>query len=314
MRQCFCILVAVFTVSTSLAGVGPVQRTSLSGPVKPEESAAVFVGVREFPDDASIAEVKYAVDDAVDLAYVLSSDPQTRLVDPKRVVLALSGNPQKNASKDRLKLLENAGALVRDPTLTEIIKLLESQAKSVGKNGILIVAFATHGISEEGTQYLLTSTSLLKHRTTSVSETMVRDIVSQWRVPRSLILLDACRQRLTRDARTGDADPRSVAGLMRAMAAIHGQVVFSAATAGQYAYDDDTRRNGVFTAAVIEGLQCRARVNKQGFVTVDSLHAYVEEQVLSWVRRNKDPQARTATNLQSEGRSRDMPLAICPAQ
>lgn len=46
--------------------------------------------------------------------------------------------------------------------------------------------------------------------------------------------------------------------LLRAMSAVHGQVVLAAAAAGQYAYDDDDRRNGVFTAAVIDGLRRQA--------------------------------------------------------
>ena len=280
MRQSFCILV-VLIACDAIGGVGPVSRTAIAAPVKPEESAALFVGVREFPRDGTLIPVRYAVDDAIDLAFALAGDAKTRLVDPRRVVLALSGEPEKDESKARLQILRDADARVSTAGQTDIITFLENQAKAVGKNGILIVAFATHGFSVEGTQYLLTSTSLLKHHVTSISETMVKDIVSQWQVPRSLILLDACRERLTRDTRNGDSDPRSAAGLMKALADVHGQVVLSAAAAGQYAYDDDVRRNGVFTAAVIEGLQCRAETNKKGFVTVDSLQKYVEGEVLS---------------------------------
>lgn len=41
---------------------------------KPSQSAALFVGIRRFPDDTTIAEVHYAVDDAVDLATVFALD------------------------------------------------------------------------------------------------------------------------------------------------------------------------------------------------------------------------------------------------
>jgi len=144
-----------------------------------------------------------------------------------------------------------------------------------------------------------------------VTEAKVRDIVSRNRVERSFILLDACRERLTRDRRNGDADPRSVAGLMSAMAPFSGQVVLSAASAGDYAYDDDVRGNGVFTAAVIDGLRCGAHKDAQGFVTVDTLSTFVEERVLSWIRDHKNPGARKATQLQCEGRSKNMPLSTC---
>lgn len=276
-----------------------------------EDSAALFVGVRLFPDDDTLAEVRYAVDDAVDLAYVVAMDGKPRLVHPRRVVLALSGKPRKPESEARLQALMAAGADVRSARHADILKLLRAQAGSVGPNGILIVSFATHGVSEKGTQYLLTESSLLRDRETAVPETKIRELVEEANVPRALILLDACRQKLTTNTRDGLPDPRSAAGLMRAMGAISGQVVFSAAAAGEYAYDDDVSRNGVFTAAVIEGLRCGAPRNEQGFVTVDTLSEYVENRVLDWVRKHRNSKAKQATQLQFEGRSRLMPLSMC---
>ncbi len=123
-------------------------------------------------------------------------------------------------------------------------------------------------------------------------------------MPRALILLDACRERLTRAARNGDADRRSAAALLRDLAAVDGVAVLAAATAGGYAYDDEVRRNGVFTAAVIDGLKCGAAIDTRGFVTVDTLSNYVQERVLMWIRKNRDPEAKKATQLQSDGHSR----------
>jgi hypothetical protein len=275
------------------------------------ESAALFVGVRYFPYDPRLTEVKYAVDDAVDLAYVLAVDGETHLVPPERVVLALSGQPQKPKSQQNLDALISAGASVHTAGQSDILTLLESQSRAVGRNGILIVAFATHGISEDGTQYLLTAESLVQHRETAIAESKVRDIITRAGVPRSIILLDACRQNLTSD-RAGVPDPRSAAAaLRRVMGDVNGQVVFSAAAAGEYAYDDDVRRNGVFTAAVIDGLRCGASTDSRGFVTVETLSSYVEERVLSWVQKHRDPTVRRATQLQFEGRAKSMPLATC---
>jgi uncharacterized caspase-like protein len=175
----------------------------------------------------------------------------------------------------------------------------------------LVVSFATHGVTDRGVQLLIAADSLLRRSGTKIPDTELHEIVARAGVQRALILLDACRQRLTRDARAGDADPRSAAGLLQALAESSGRVVFSAAAEGQYAYDDDALRNGVFTAAVIDGLRCSAPVNDRGFVTVDSLSTYVEDRVLQWIRRNREPQARVATQLQSEGRSKRMPLALC---
>ena len=311
MRQGFGIFVALLC-SVAFAGPRRWADRPNNGKIDPMQSAALFVGVREF-DDTSLTPVAYAVDDAVDLAFELTLSKQPALVDPKRVILALSGEPQKSESQQKLRDLLAAGATRKPAGQSDIINLLESQSRSVGASGILIAAFATHGVSDEGIQYLLTASSVLTHyHSTSLTEAEIRDTVTSNGVARSLIFVDACRERLTKDRRNGDVDPRSVAaGFARAMSKINGQVMLSAAVAGGYAYDDDVRRNGVFTATVIEGLRCGANTNEAGFVTVDTLHSYVEEHVLSWLRAHKDPGVKKATQWLSEGDSKEMPLSVC---
>jgi hypothetical protein len=293
------------------AGTDPRPRAGEAPAFQRAQSAALFVGVQRFTHDSSLSEVRYAVDDAVDLAFVLALDERVRLVDPGRVVLALSGEPQKEESKQNLNALLAAGATRAPATQSDILTLLERQARAAGPNGVLVLGFATHGVNQEGTHYLLTASSLLRYAETSISENKIRDIASHSEAARSLIFIDACRQQLTSDARAGEADPRSVSMLIHRMSDAAGQVVMSAAAAGEYAYDDDARRNGVFTAAVIDGLRCEAAVDGHGLVTVETLAAYVEERVLTWVRKHRDASARRATQINYEGAARRMPLATC---
>ncbi len=144
-----------------------------------------------------------------------------------------------------------------------------------------------------------------------IADNAISDIVSRNDVPRSLILIDACRENLTRDRRAGKPDPRSVAAFIRIMTGVEGQAVISGAARGGYAYDDEVVGNGVFTAAVIEGLRCAAGKDRHGFVTVDTLYKYVQLRVLRWVRENKNKRARGATQLSCEGQTGKMPLSIC---
>src|SRR5437660_1751999 len=311
MRQLFCVFVALVCVDAG-AGVGRWNEVKQAKSIDPKKSAALFVGIRDFPWDKTLATVPYAVDDAVDLAYELTMEQKPVLVDPKRVVLALSGQPQKTESQEKLRKLLAAGATPRNATTEDILDVLESQSQSVASNGILIVAFATHGVSDEGTQYLLTASSTLGHyHRTALTDAEIRETVSRNGVARSLIFIDACRERLTKDRRSGDLDPRSVAAFVRSFSKITGQIVFSAAPGGGYAYDDEERRNGVFTATVIEGLRCGARANASGFITVDTLHSYVESHVLAWLQAHKNRHAKTATQWTSEGNSKELPLSIC---
>ena len=312
MRERFVMFVAVVFVSAGVAA-GSVRRMAdvpPDGPYAVEESAALFVGVRDFSYDEDLTEVRYAVDDAIELAYAMSIDLRPRLVNPDRVVLALSGMPQK--SDDKLKVLVAAGARVKPAGQADILTLLRQQAGAVGRNGALFVSFATHGVNRGGTQHLFHAGSLLWNvEATTISEADVRDVIARSRVPRAVMFLDACRQWLTKDGRNGDPDPRSAAGFLDAIGSVNGLVVLSAAPAGGYAYDDDALQNGVFTAAVIEGLRCHARRDSRGFITVDALADYVEETVLAWVRRHKEPDARSATQLQCEGKTKTMPLSMC---
>jgi len=308
----------VFVLCSATVAFGGARRLGtdaprrLSDPIDPHASAGLFVGVRDFTKDADLTQVKYAVDDAVDLAYELAIDHRPPLLNADRVVLAISGDPQKAQSQRKLEALLAAGATRREANQSDVLLLLESQSGAVGRNGILVVAFATHGISDEGTQYLFLASSLLKYRETMITEAKVRDIVSSHGAARSLIIVDACRERLTRDRRTGDPDPRSTSAFLSAIGNVEGQAVLSAAAAGEYAYDDDKRQNGVFTAAVIDGLRCQAPADARGFVTVDTLWTYVQQRVLSWIQTYKNPSARKAAQFQCDGLLKTMPLALCP--
>ena len=144
-----------------------------------------------------------------------------------------------------------------------------------------------------------------------LTDAKICDVVSRNEVPRSLIFLDACRERLSRDRRGGDPDPRSVAALWHSMRSVNGQAVIAAAAAGGYAYDDDARRNGVFTENVIDGLRCGATTNSEGFITVDTLYSYVSAHVLTWLQEHKDPATKRATQLRCENGTKQMPLSIC---
>lgn len=276
----------------------------------PKQSAALFVGVRRFPYDRTLAEVRYAVDDAVDLAFLLALDERVKLVDPAHVVLALSGDPEKPESRRELERLVAAGAQLRSASGPDILNALDEQSRAAGKSGVFVLAFATHGFSRNGTQYLLTATSILRHQEGAISESEIRDIASQSDASRSLILVDACRERLT-EQRGGEPNALSAAPLLQAMDGVRGQVVLSAAAAGQYAYDDDERRNGVFTEAVLDGLRCQASADARGLITVDLLASFVEQHVLAWIRRYRNPHVTHATQMSCEGSAKTMPLASC---
>ena len=71
------------------------------------------------------------------------------------------------------------------------------------------------------------------------------------------------------------------------MSHVDGQVVFYAAAAGKYAYDDDEKQNGVFTTAVIEVLRCKAATDERGLITVETLAAIRRDKSPVWIRNTR---------------------------
>ena len=294
---------------TRSAQLAPEANRAAPSGLDPAQSAALFVGVRQFTHDRSLMEVKYAADDAIDLAYALSLDRAVPLVDARRVVLALSGEPQKLESKQRLERLKKEGAEVTTASQSDIIALLEAQSRRVGAQGIFIVAIATHAFVAEGELHLLASGSMPLHRQTCLTANAVFDIVSNSEAPRSLIFIDACRERLRVGTRSAlqqhDAVP-----LFKASVQSTGQVVFYGAAPGGYAYDDDERKNGVFSAALLEGLRCSA-ADDRGLITVDGLADFVDGRVLAWLKTHRDRYAKKGIQVTVDRSSRNMTLGVC---
>lgn len=309
------VLAAVPFVSESWRrprSAGPVALASIDSASSTfvwADAAALFVGVRKFRSD-EILEVPYAVDDAIDLAHRFVMDARLRLVPPHRTVLAIEGDPQKAESAQRLIELRKAGVRVR--RADRLLELLDAQAGAAGANGILIVSFATHGFTaSDGQGYVLGAESVFRYPETALALDRIFEITGRSAARRSLILIDACRDRALTGARTGSADPDTAAPLLhKRMRNVKGEVILYAAARGDYAWDDDVSRNGVFTRAVLEALDCRAP--KSGdFVTAAGMHAYVERTVREWRKRNDKPVGEAVTQASYEGSSEAMPLVNC---
>lgn len=295
------------------SGVRSVEPLQLAGTLAApkfsrQASAGLFVGVREFPHDARLT-VPYAADDAVDLAHRFTLDQRVGLIPPRQAVVAISGQPQKDESKQRLRELKEAGArIVNVATTGDIVHLLKEQAARAGDNGLLVLSIASHGFQQRGDAYILGSTSGFGSPETSLRTATIFDLAARAR--RSLIFIDACRDRTGQDSRGGAAGADSAAPHIRRMSGVQGQVIFYAAAPGQYAFDDDVYQNGVFTRAVLDGLNCEAS-SPRGTVLVETLHSFVDREVRRWIRDNKGRSVNPATQVSMEGETRNMPLSQC---
>ncbi len=281
-------------------------------------SAGVFVGVSQFDDSASFSGVPFAVDDAIDLAHLFSI--RLGLIEPERVILALSGKPRKGRSKSHLGALRNKGVPPPVPAENpELYSLVVQQAEATGPDGIFIVMMATHGIFHENADYLLASNTVERFLTnTSINAQDLLEAVGRSGARRRLVFIDACRQRLrSPDPGIRSFWPQGSNGTMtstfsRTIRNSEGQAILQAAREGGYAYDDFGGMNGVFTAAILEGLKGGAQIDDRRFITVRTLTEFVDNRVRRWVLDNRsDPEelGNAGITWQLDDEVADMPLA-----
>lgn len=280
----------------------------------PSTSAGLFVGVSVF-EDSRFHTVPFAVDDAVDLAHLFSLE--LGLLEPGRCVLALAGEPKKPETQERLARLLAQGARRATARQRDFYFHLGEQAKEAGPHGLFILSAASHGVSDQGGDFLVATDSLGgRALRTGVSMNELVDEVARARAPRRLVLMDACRERLTATTRgeTEEVGAAMAASFANAMAKAKGQVLLAGATLGGFAYDDVQRGNGVFTGAVLDGLHGAAPADERGWITARTLADFVEGRVIAWVERNRPEHAGKSFGILKhvEGPADSLPLAVDP--
>lgn len=288
-----------------------------------DASRGLFVGISKFSEDEidglssdRFANIPYAVDDAVDMAHFYSL--HLKLINPKGTILCLAGTPKKEESRVRLQQLLSAGAVRQPPERNPIFELLSRASRESRPEGMLVVSFATHGMSLQGSDYLAAlDSSPQSIANTGLEVNSILNEVAQSNTQRRLVFLDACRERLRQktDRRAGGVDKESEMGQAFAEAITNssGMVVMAGARAGGYAYDDRIRRNGVFTASILEGLAGDAPADGRGFITPGNLAKTVNEKVCEWARSNRQtPPDQCGITIQIEGLAADLPLAVDP--
>lgn len=207
-----------------------------------------------------------------------------------------------------------AGARTERPRLREVYRLATELSQSDGERGLFLLSVATHGLSDQGGDYLVAADSLRDHLLkTGIEVKDLFDKAAKSMARRRLVLLDACRERLSEGTSSlaGAAMSKSFAG---AISRATGLTVLSAATVGGYAYDDTSQQNGVFSGALVAGLRGAAPADERGFITVATLAQYAQERVLAWVRIHRQEHLDQSRGIQktSDEWAEQLPLAIDP--
>jgi Caspase domain len=187
---------------------------------------------------------------------------------------------------DQVVLLSSDQPEERHPTRGNILRRLSNLATIVPKDGLLLFAFAGHGMERGGEAFLLPSDAQVSDDVTLLEQTAVnvlqiRGWVKRTGVKQVLMILDACRND---PAGRANADNPLTATYTRGFnfdqrnREVEAFVTLYATAIGHRAYEFKEKRQGYFTWALVEGLQGRA-ANERGEVTLDGLINYLQERV-----------------------------------
>jgi hypothetical protein len=227
---------------------------------------ALIIGVDQY-DDRQITPLLAASNDAVALSEAFiryAGFPR------EQVILLASNQPEE-----------------RRPTRGNILVRLSNLSRLVPKDGLLLVAFAGHGIERNGQAFLLPADAKVNDnirvlQETSLNVTQVKDWIQDMGVKQALILLDACRNDPT--AGRGDTPNRMTEAYRRGFTfdtrnrEVEAFATLYATRIGERAYEYSEKRHGYFTWAIIEGLKGKA-ANERGEVTLGGLEQYIQDAV-----------------------------------
>jgi hypothetical protein len=226
---------------------------------------ALIIGVDKYKD-GQISALKGAANDANALAEAL---------------VRYAGFPS-----DQVILMTTSQPEERQPTRVNILRRLSNLASFVPKDGLLLVAFAGHGMERASQAFLLPSDAQISDDVTFLEETAVsvarmKDRIRASGVGQVVLMLDACRN--DPGGRANAPNPLTTAYTRAFNFDVRNREVTAFATLyataiGQRAYEYTEKRQGYFTWAIVEGLKGGA-ANDHGEVTLASLLKFVQETV-----------------------------------
>ena len=267
-----------------------------------EKRWALIIGIDAY-EDPQINRLEAASNDAKELGAVLVSHGGFRR---DQVIILASDGPPRNR-----------------PSRGNILRRLSNLHGTVAADGLLVVAFAGHGIERGGRAYLLPGDAQMSENLALLEETAINvEVVKNWirntGVGQVLMIIDACRNDPV--AGRGDEENRLTEAYTRGFSFdVRNQEVRAFATLyatdiGHRAYEDRERRQGYFTSALVHGLKGGA-ANENGEVTLGRLVRYLEETVPNQIARDLGKDKKQRPFAVVEGYKADeLVIALAPSK
>ncbi|CAN0564707.1 unnamed protein product, partial [Ectocarpus sp. 12 AP-2014] len=209
------------------------------------------------------------------------------------------------------------------------ITALKERLKSTSVNDRIILSFSGHGLVDENLDFYFSPYEMdfSNPALNGFSYEQMQDLLTDIPARKKLMLIDACHSGeldneadynkiIVDNTNISSNIPKGTKGsiaigdnksgnlqnsfdLMRSLFYDldrgNGSYVISAAGGLEYAFEDDTWRNGVFTYSIIQGLnELRGEENgNDGIITVSELKNYVEDKVQHLTKGHQKPTSRS---------------------
>lgn len=300
---CCCLLVLSVLIApaqTDERGLHVKPAEKVSALPGSEKRWALIIGINGY-EDPQINALEAASNDAKELAAALISHGGFR--------------------RDQVIVLASDGPARNRPSRGNILRRLSNLQGTVPADGLLVVAFAGHGVERGGRAYLLPNDAQMSENVALLEETAINvDVVKNWirqtGVGQVLMIIDACRNDPI--AGRGDEENRLTEAYTRGFRFdIRNQEVKAFATLyatdiGYRAYEDREKKQGYFTSALVEGLKGGA-ANENGEVTLGLLVRYLEETVPKQISRDlgKDKKQRPFAVIEGY-KADELVIALAP--
>jgi tetratricopeptide (TPR) repeat protein len=265
--------------SRQLQQLPPAQPQASPATTTTQTVSSQLDQVKSLPVSAKRWALVIGVDKYIDpqISPLKGSDNDARMI--AEALVRYSGFPQ-----DQVILLATNQPVERQPTRVNILRRLSNLSTAVPKDGMLLVAFAGHGMERGGQAFLLPADAQISDQIsfleeTAISMSRVKSWIKETGVSQVVLLLDACR-----NDPGGRADaPNNLTNAYAFNFDVRNREVQAFATVyatgiGQRAYEYTEKKQGYFSWAIVEGLKGGA-ANDKGEVTLAQLVKYVQETV-----------------------------------
>jgi hypothetical protein len=191
-----------------------------------------------------------------------------------------------------IRLASDLTDKTRLPTRANILKWLSAMKLKVPQDGLFLFSFSGHGIEHDRIVYLapydvtLDMGDLSLLRDTAIDLPRVRQDIEEIKCKQVIFLIDACRSKPPTKGTRGITAPTMSESYRVEFDTINKSVqayaILYAAKSGQQAIENPELNEGIFTQAIVEGLQGGNKgdlANDRGEITLARLKGYIDDRV-----------------------------------